>query len=88
MCIRDRNEDDQCFKWAVTRALNPVNRNAERIDKNLRKQAEKQLKWDGIEFPVSLKDIGKFEKSNDLSVNVFGYEKGYVLSFEDFTQAA
>jgi len=43
----------------------------------LRKQAEK-LKWDGIEFPVSLIDIDKFEKSNDLSVNVFGYEKEYV----------
>ena len=25
-----------------------------------------------------MKDIGKFEKSNDLSVNVLGYEKGYV----------
>ena len=32
--------------------------------------------WNRV--PVSLKDIGKFEKSNDLSVNVFGYEKGYV----------
>ena len=32
----------------------------------------------GIEFPVSLKDIDKFEKSNDLSVSVFVYEKGYV----------
>jgi len=31
-----------------------------------------------MEFPVCLQDIGKFEKSNDLSVNVFGYEKGYV----------
>jgi len=25
-----------------------------------------------------LQDIGKFEESNDLSINVFGYEKGYV----------
>ena len=45
--INMKNEDDQCFKWAVTRALNPVDKNAERIDKTLRKQAEK-LKWDGI----------------------------------------
>ena len=61
--INMKNEDDQCFKWAVTRALNPVDKNAERIDKTLRKQAER-LKWDGIEFPVCLQDIGKFEKSN------------------------
>ena len=25
-----------------------------------------------------MQDIGKFEESNDLSINVFGYEKGYV----------
>jgi len=75
--INMKNEDDQCFKWAVTRALSPVDKNAERIDKTLRKQAER-LKWDGIEFPVCSQDIGKFENSNDLSVNVFGYEKGYV----------
>jgi len=70
---------NQCFKWAVevTRALNHVDKNAERIDKNLRERAE-ELKWDGIQFPVNLIDIDKFEKSNDLSVNVFGYEKEYV----------
>jgi len=34
-----KNEDEQCFKWAVTRALNPVDKNAEKIDKTLRKQA-------------------------------------------------
>jgi len=41
-------------------------------------KTSRNLKWDGIKFPVSLIDIGTFEKSNDLSVNVFGYEKGYV----------
>ena len=29
------NNDNVCLKWAVTRALNPVDKNAERIDKNL-----------------------------------------------------
>jgi len=75
--INLKNEDDQCFKWAVTRALNDVDKNAERIDKTLRQQPEKP-KLDGIEFSVSLIGIDKFEKSNDLSVNVFGYEKRYV----------
>ena len=28
-----KNEDDECFKWSVTRALNPVDKNAERITK-------------------------------------------------------
>ena len=29
--INMKNSDDQCFKWAVTRALNPVKRDSERI---------------------------------------------------------
>ena len=34
--INLKNEDDECFKWAITRALNPVENNSERIDKKLR----------------------------------------------------
>ena len=35
-----------------------------------------KLNFTGIEFPVSLKDIDKFEKNNpEIEVNVFGYEK-------------
>ena len=31
---------------------------------------------DGIEYPVSLKDIDKFEKQNpNISITVFGYEE-------------
>ena len=30
--------------------------------------------WEGIEFPVSLKQIVKFEKQNPFAVNVFGIE--------------
>jgi hypothetical protein len=67
-------EDDECFKWVVTRALNPVEKNQEVITKQLRGQAEK-LNWNNIKFPVSLKDIDKFEEQNpNISVNVFGYE--------------
>jgi len=42
--------------------------------KNLRKQAE-SLKFKGIQFPMNLKDIDKFERLNpEINVNVFGYE--------------
>ena len=30
--------------------------------------------WSGLEFPVSIKDIGKFETRNDISVNVLAVE--------------
>ncbi|CAB3997853.1 Hypothetical predicted protein [Paramuricea clavata] len=46
--------DDKCFKWAVTRALNPINIHPERISKELEEQSKK-LKWEGTEFPTLLK---------------------------------
>jgi len=72
--INLKNNNNLCFKWAVTRALNPVDKNAEKIDKNLQKQAE-ELNWQDINFPVSLSDIDKFERRNeDDYLNVFGYD--------------
>ena len=43
--INIKNEDDECFKWAITRALNPVEKNSERIDKKLR-ETSKDLNWE------------------------------------------
>ena len=41
-----QNKDKQCFKWAVTRALNAMDKNPQRVTKELRKQSE-ELNWDG-----------------------------------------
>ena len=71
--INMENKDNQCFKWAVTRALNPVDRDSERITKILKTQAEK-YNWNDIEFPTKLKDIHKFENNNNVTVNVFSYD--------------
>ena len=56
---QSKNEDDECFKWAIARALNPVEKNSERIDKKLREKSE-VLNWDSLKFPVNLSDINKF----------------------------
>lgn len=32
----------------------------------------------GIDYPVSLNNIHKFEKQNEISINVFGYEEGEI----------
>ena len=75
--INLKNDDDQCFKWAVTRAINPVEKNAERIGKKLRAKAD-TLNWDSITFRTPISEIDKFEKNNPtISVNVAGFaEKG------------
>ena len=68
-------EDEKCFMWAVTRALHPAKDHSERIDPKLKKATE-NFNWDGVTFPVELKQIDVFEKQNPtISVNVFGYEK-------------
>ena len=72
--INIQNEDNECFKWCVTRALNIKNKNNERIDKKLVEKS-KEFNSEGIEFPVKLNQIEKFENNNaDISVSVFGFE--------------
>ena len=75
--INMQNKDNKCFLWCVLRALNPKDNHPERVDKEL-KEKENTLNMDGIEYPVSLKDIDKFENQNPtISITVFGYkEKG------------
>ena len=71
--INVKNEDNKCFLWCVLRALNPKANHPERLDKKL-KEKENTLNMEGIEYPVSLKDIDKFEKQNpNISITVFGY---------------
>ena len=78
-CKKRCEECDQCegskmcFKWAVTRAMNPVDDNPQRITKELREQA-KMHKWGGITFPTKVKDINFWEKNNNININVFGYD--------------
>ena len=76
--INMKNEDNKCFLWCVLRALNPCEKNPQRIDKKL-KEKENTLNMDGIEYPVSLKDIDNFGNQNPtISITVFGYERKIV----------
>ena len=66
-------ESKMCFKWAVTRALNPVDDNPQKVTKELREQGERH-EWEGVAFPTRVKDIHIWEKHNDININVFGYD--------------
>ena len=72
--INMENDDEECFKWAVTRTLNPVEKNLQHVTKELMKQSE-ELNWDGIEFPTPCLErvFKKFEKNN-VSLLLFGHE--------------
>ena len=60
--INVKNKDDKCFIWCILRHLHPKPRDNERIA-DLRKY-EDQIVTKGLTFPMSVKDINKFEKLN------------------------
>ena len=69
--INPQNKDEECFKWAVIGALHheEIKEDHQRISKL--RPYEKQYNWKGLEFPVSIKKIDKFEKNNPgIAVNV------------------
>jgi hypothetical protein len=71
--INIKNTDNACFRWCLLRAVNLVNKNAERISEVRSKIST--LNWGNKTFPVKLKDIGKFEKLNpNYTVNVLGLD--------------
>ena len=82
--INVRNKDNKCFLWCVLRALNPDEKNPQRLDKKLMREEN----MDGIDYPVSLKDLDKFEKQNlSISITVLAYEgkRVYLLRNSDYT---
>ena len=84
--INMKNGDNQCFLWCVLRALNPKDKDQERVDTKLSKK-ENTLNKKGKEYPVNLKDFNKFEKQNPtISITVLGYERKSVhpLRSSDF----
>ena len=76
--INVRNENDhECFKWAITSAIYQREKDLQRLNKKMRNNSQ-NFNWDGIDFPVSIKQIDKFERQNNYAINVFGYEDSKV----------
>ena len=70
--VNPHNDDEECFKWSVIAAENAGMKDPQRVS-NLRKSMD-NYDWSGLEFPVSIKDIQKFETRNDISINVLAVE--------------
>ena len=86
--INMKNQDDKCFMWSVLRALNLKDRDNERIDNDLKNKVD-TLNMEGIQYPVSLRGIDRFEHLNpEISITVLGYnkeEKVYPLKVSKYT---
>lgn len=74
--VNVQNSDQKCFQWAILSALHPSTHHVERVSKYVKYADE--LDFTGLDFPMQLKNISIYENQNDITVNVFGYEKGSV----------
>lgn len=71
--INVKNNDNQCFKYAILSALYPQGRNSERVSNYL--PYANKVNFTDVRFPVDLKDITKFESNNPtISINVYMFE--------------
>ncbi|GBN67380.1 hypothetical protein AVEN_149573-1 [Araneus ventricosus] len=70
--INIKNNDDKCFLWCVLAALHPVEKNPQRVSKYM--TFVNEMKLDNISFPTPLSQIRRFEKMNNVSINVFGFD--------------
>jgi hypothetical protein len=79
--INMKNDDDECFKWSVTRALNPTDKNSVRISKELKRQSE-ELNWEGIGFLTSPDGIEKFGENNSIGINLIGLSGDKIIALK------
>lgn len=76
--INVKNTDNKCFVWSVLAALHnkKIKKNAQRVSKYV--SLENELNMEGIKFPMTLKQIDRFERQNDeISINVYGIDDAY-----------
>ena len=67
--INIKNDDHYCFLWCMLAYLYPVGEHKNRTSNYSMHFNKLNLK--GLEFPMKVKDIPKFENLNNLNVNVF-----------------
>ena len=72
--LNPKNLDEKCFKWAVIAGLKwgEIDCHPERVNKL--RQYENEFNWSGITYPVSTKNIGKFERMNEIGVNLLAVD--------------
>ena len=71
--INIKNKDHKCFMRCHIRLINPQNKNAERINKQDKKNSA-NLNYSDIVFPLDINDYELIEDRLNVNVNVFGIE--------------
>ncbi len=75
--INIKNKDEKCFLWSVIAGLyfkDVKLPNPQRPSHY--KEYEKEFNLQGVAFPLTLSDIPKFERRNNISISVYGFQDG------------
>ncbi|KAB0790324.1 hypothetical protein PPYR_15335, partial [Photinus pyralis] len=77
--INVKNNDQYCFLWSVVSALYPALSNADKTYNY--PHFDEVLNRRSIQFPIKLTDIKKFERLNNLAINLYCLDRRSVLPF-------
>jgi len=83
MMISVHSIDNAYFAWSVVVTVYPAERNADR--ESSYPHYTTVLNFADIEFSMTLKDISRFERLNDVSINVYDTENKQVLPLQLIT---
>ena len=68
-CLNIQNNDEKCFLWSILASLHLV-QHRNNLNSTLKYQNyEHELSMTGIQYPVNIKGIGKFEHQKSSKVN-------------------
>ena len=85
--INIKNKDEKCFLWSVIAGL--YGDSHAEFDKRLSHylEYEKEFNLQGVQFPMALKDIPKFERLNNVSVSVYAWDQeGFIYPLKGLTE--
>ena len=72
--------DEKCFLWALVAGTYLKDEHLHNPQRpGPYSEYESKFNLDGISFPVALKDIPKFERRNNISISVYGFQEGSKL---------
>ena len=71
-CVNIKNNDEKLFLWFILASLHPVQcrNHQDRVSKY--QEYQHKLNMSGVQYPVNIKDINKFEYQNNISA--YGYK--------------
>ena len=72
--VNMKNSDNKCFMWSILAGIHKVPLHSHPERTHHYQEFQDELNFEDIEFPITIDKIGKFERQNNISVNVFGYE--------------